>query len=100
MLEVLNSSGIPFAYHAWKKGEAPSLPFGVFVFVRSENFAADGIVYFQRNRYNVELYTRKKDTAHEEAVENVLDINGVYWEKSETYIESEKVFQILYEIEV
>lgn len=38
---VLDSSGIPFAYRAWKNGH--DLPFGVFYFERDNPFAADGI---------------------------------------------------------
>ena len=43
---VLDSSGIPFAYRAWKNGH--DLPFGVFYFERDNPFAADGIVYAKR----------------------------------------------------
>ena len=38
---VLDGSGIPFVYRAWKNGH--DLPFGVFYFERDNPFAADGI---------------------------------------------------------
>ena len=46
---VLDSSGIPFAYRAWKNGH--DLPFGVFYFERDNPFAADGIVYAKKTLY-------------------------------------------------
>lgn len=55
---VLDSSGIPFAYRAWKNGH--DLPFGVFYFERDNPFAADGIVYAKKTLYALELYTAEK----------------------------------------
>ena len=49
---VLDSSGIPFAYRAWKNGH--DLPFGVFYFERDNPFAADGIVYAKKTLYALE----------------------------------------------
>ena len=36
----------------------------------------------------------------EEQVEAVLDAHGLFYEKTETYIESEKLYEVLYEMEV
>ena len=46
----------------------------------------------------VELYTKVKSPDVERAVEAVL--NNIPFIKTETYLEDEKCFQILYEIEV
>ena len=56
---VLDSSGIPFAYRAWKNGH--DLPFGVFYFERDNPFAADGIVYAKKTLNALERYTAEKD---------------------------------------
>lgn len=95
---LLNGSGIRFVYHSWKT--PPKLPYGVFLAPFSNNFSADGVVYQAMSRYQIELYTAKKDPASEAAIERVLADAGLFWEKMETYIDTEKMFQILYECEV
>lgn len=97
---LLESTGLPVAYRSFPEGGAPALPFLCYYSPYTNNFAADGVAYATINHINVELYTQVKDPATEEKVEAALTQAGIYWEKSETYLEDEKCFQILYEIEV
>ena len=92
--------GLPSAYDHFVEGESPDPPFVVFLYPNSRNFAADGKVYFKANRLNIELYTDQKDISLEETVEDVLDGYGIFYEKSEVWIESEKLYEVLYEMEV
>ena len=48
----------------------------------------------------MELYTDYKDFALEQALEAVLKGMGLSWAKSETYIDSEKMHETVYETEV
>lgn len=95
---ILETSGLPVAYRAWPEGEAPELPYICYLVTGSSNFAADGQVYEKILRLQVELYTKFKDEALEDKVEQVL--SSFVWEATEEYIDSEKCYQILYEIEV
>ena len=97
---VLESTGLPVAYRAFPEGDAPALPFVCYHSPYTNNFAADGVAYAIINHVNVELYTQVKDPETEGKVEAALTGAGIYWEKSETYLEDEKCFQILYEFEV
>ena len=94
----LDTTGLPNTYNAWPPGEAPELPFICYRFRNSNNLHADGGVYYSGSSIDVELMTKVKDPEAEKKVENAL--TGIHWEKSEDYIESQKCFQILYEIEV
>ena len=47
----------------------------------------------------MELYTDIKDVSAEQAVEAVLDRHGIFYEKSETWIDSEKLYEVLYRFE-
>lgn len=94
----LKTAGLPVVYHSWPPGEAPAPPYLVFLMTRSNNFKADGRVYLPITRYQVELYTLAKDPEAEQAVEAALA--NIPWKKSETYLESEDLYEILYEIEV
>lgn len=100
IIELLEKSGLPFAYDHFVEGESPEPPFLVFLYPNSSNFAADGKVYFKKRKVNVELYTYLKDVELEEQVEAVLDECGLFYEKSEVWIESENLYEVLYQMEV
>ena len=93
---LLDTTGLPVAYHHFVSPPQP--PYIVYMFAYSSNFGADNKVYQKSPNYQVELYTTKKDLASEKLIEDVFDANDIYWDKTETYIESEGLYQVLYEI--
>lgn len=97
---MLQSTGIPFAYDHFAEGESPSPPFICYLLPGSDNFAADGQVYYRINQVRVELYTDSKDLTVEEKLEKALDDAGIFYNKSEVWIESEKLYEVLYSFEV
>lgn len=98
LLNILKSTGLKVAYNNFKT--PPSLPYLVYLFTDSDNVGADNKVYKKRNNYQVELYSKLKDMALEKLVEDALDENDIFYDKTETYIDSEGLYQILYEIQV
>ena len=98
--EMMQETGLPFAYHHFAEGEAPKPPFLLFLTEGEDTFGADNIMYHSFKRLNIELYTDEKSPDTEKAVEEILTSHGIYYSKSETYIESEKLYEILYETEV
>ena len=100
VLKMMDEMKLPYAYHHFVEGESPDPPFLVFLYPNSDNFAADGMVYFKVNRLNIELYTDLKDVELEETVEAMLDKHGIFYEKSEVWIESENLYEVLYQMEV
>ena len=100
VLKMMDEMKLPYAYHHFVEGESPDPPFLVFLYPSSDNFAADGMVYFKVNRLNIELYTDLKDVELEETVEAVLDKHGIFYDKSEVWIESENLYEVLYQMEV
>lgn len=97
---MLAEMNLPYAYDHFVEGESPDPPFLVFLYPGSNHFAADGKVYFKVKRLNIELYTDKKDVELEETVEAVLDRHGIFYGKSEVWIESENLYEVLYQMEV
>lgn len=83
-------------YHHFAEGESPEPPFICYLLPGSDNFSADGRVYYKINEVHIELYTDWKDLAVKQKVEDVLDEHGIYYNKSETWIESEKLYEVLY----
>ena len=96
LFNLLKSTGLPVAYHHFTSPPEP--PYIVYLFAYSSNFGADNKVHSQADNYQVELYTKTKDPAAEALIEDIFDEHDIYWEKSETYIDSEGLYQVLYEI--
>ena len=59
-------------------------------------------IIFQRkiNEIHIELYTDFKDLSVESKVESVLDKYGIFYDHTETWIESEKMYEVLYSFEM
>ena len=100
IVAMLEEAELPLAYDHFTEGESPDPPFLIFLFPRSNNFPADGRVYFKVDRLNVELYTDTKQPELEKRLEDILDSRGLFYEKSEIWIEDEKLYEVLYEMEV
>jgi len=98
LYNLLKSTGLPVAYNHFKN--PPSLPYIVYLFTFSNNLGADNKVYQKINNYKVELYSDKKDLVSEKLIEDLLDENEIFYDKTETYIESEKLYQVIYEIQI
>lgn len=100
LIEIMNKIGLPFAYDHFAEGESSDPPFICYLTPNSDNFAADGQVYYKINEIHIELYTDYKDLSAEQRIEAVLDQHGIFYEKSETWIESEKLYEVLYSFEM
>ena len=78
-VKILDSTGLPVAERSFPEVDAPELPFICYLTEGSNNFCADGVVYFSTKKISVELYTKRKDESIEEKVEQAL--SSFYWEK-------------------
>ncbi len=97
---MLDQTGLSHTYYSWPEKEAPALPYLLWYFPSSDNFAADDKVYKHIETLNLELYTKTKSFATEAAVEAVLDAWNLVWSREESYIESEQMYQVFYQMEV
>lgn len=100
---ILKATGYPVAYSHFTVTDtnpAPNPPFITYLVAYSSNMFADNKVYKKIDNVQVELYTNKKDLEVEKRLEDLLDSNEITYESTETWIESEKLFQKIYEIGV
>ena len=100
LLEMLQETTFPVAYDHFAEGESPEPPFICYLLPGTNHFAADGIAYFKINEVNIELYTDIKDLDVEQRLEAVLDQHGIFYAKSEVWIESERLYEVLYSFEL
>lgn len=98
LVSGLKKMGLPVAYSHYAEGDVPKSPYIVIQGMGSNNFSADGIVYHEIEDTNIELYCDKKDQETEKKISDFLTENKIYYEKTETYIESEKKIQTVFEI--
>ena len=97
LVKIIEEMGISFAYDHFAEGESPDPPFLCCLLPGSDNFAADGRVYYKMSEVRIELYTDFKDVSLEEKVTAVLDNHGIFYEQSEVWIEEEKLYEVAFE---
>ena len=98
LVAMLKEADLPFGYDHFAEGESPDPPFFVFLNPTEETFGADNIVYASFPDVNVELYTDNKNPMLEKRLQKIFNSHEVYWQKSETWIASERMYEVLYEL--
>lgn len=95
---LLKTLNIPVAYdHFVVTNEVTvSPPFILYRADDSNNFKAEDKVYMKNYKYIIDLVTDKKDVTKETAMETLLNSNNIPWDKTEDYIDTEKIYQIRY----
>lgn len=96
--DLLVTTGYPVAYDHFSSEQ--TAPYICYMTPYSNNFSADGIAYQKINHVQIELYTAKKDIAAESAVESALDGADIFYDKTETFVDSEKMYEIIFDCEV
>ena len=100
LVKLLEETGIPFAYDHFAEGESPDPPFICYLLPQSNNFSADGKVYLKVSSVNIELYTDSKDLSVVQKLEAVLDTHGIFYDTTAVWIESAKLYEVLYSFEM
>lgn len=97
---MIRGFGFPYAYHHFKQGSGQKPPFVVFFYPSINDLYADNINYQRISELDIELYTSNKDFDTEQMIESALTAAGFSFYKEENYIDSEKIWQIAYEMDV
>ena len=98
LFQALKSIGFPVSYGSFSSPVTP--PFITYQFAYSNDMMADNVNYVAIDDFQVELYTAKKDLVAEQKVQDKLKELGLPYRKFETYLDTEKMYQILYEIQI
>lgn len=99
---MLEGTGLPVAYNSFTEDEIKQnnikLPFICWLNISDNNFGADNKVYHTAHHVQIELYEEYRDAVNEGKVETALADR--FFTKNETYIDDQKMYEIIYEIEV
>lgn len=97
---MIDETGIQNAYYQFEDGRELAPPWICFRYPASDDVYADDSNYQYISALTIELYTPYKDFASERTIEGVLRSHGFSWAKSEAYVDDEKLYMTIYEMEV
>lgn len=98
--QIIAGIGLPYAYDHFDEDNAAEPPFICFFFEGSDDFTADNTNFQKIRPLTVELYTDNKDFSLENTVETALNAAGLVFSRNETYIDSERMYEVSYETEI
>lgn len=98
--EMLEATGYPVVYLAWRENEAPELPYICYYYPSMAPETADDTHHAQIYSLNVELYTKNKNFTIETLVESKLLDAGMVFTKEEDFLSDENMYEVLYMMEV
>lgn len=100
---MIAGTGLPNAYYAFPidpDNPAPDPPFITFYYSADADLLADNGNYVHVVVLTIELYTDNKDFDSESAIETALRGAGLAWDRTETWVDSERMFQTTYTTEI
>lgn len=97
---MIAGTQIPFAYNHFEEGAAPPPPFICFYYEGSQDLSADDTNYQKIRPLTLELYTDNKDFSTEGKVEAALNGAGLVFSRSETFIDSERLYEVVFQTTV
>lgn len=91
---------IPYAYYQFPEGTEQPTPFACFFYSGDNDMKADDANYQKIEHLIIEIYTDNKDFELEATVEGILASHGMVWSRDEEWIESERMLEVIYEMDV
>ena len=98
LVTILEPTGFPWTYHHWDTPPPP--PYGVYLSVRDNPFFADNRTYTFCAGIRLEVYSLERDTSLDDKVRAALDAAEIPYDTDYTFLESEGLYESIFEIEV
>ena len=95
---IAEAVGCDFSYYQFK--DKPEKPFITYYYGDSDDFMADNSNYIGIRPLVIEFYSEDKDFDNENIIEEMLKSFDMPFERSEVWIDSEKMYEISYNMEV
>lgn len=94
--KMIRDIGLPYSYYQFDNGTAVPPPFICYFYEGGNDVLADNSNYQKVETLIIELYTDAKDFIHESAIESALNGAGLVYSREETFIDSEKMYEVIY----
>ena len=98
LYDILCETHLPVAYQAFKPEENIKPPCITYAEAFSVNFGADNKMYSPFTR--IDIFYWDQLMGNESVLENVLNAHDIFWDKTVTWMNEEKVYQIIYEVTI
>lgn len=98
--EMVESIGLPYAYFEFPDDTPREPPFICYLYTDSDDMYADDQNYQDIRALVIELYTKQKDFAQEDAVRQVLNNHNLPFSQASDYISDERVYISTFTTEV
>ena len=98
--DMLDEMRLPVAYYSFETSLNVQYPFIVYYYGSSADKIADDTNYVKIDTLRIELYAQQVDFNLEEALEELLNENGIVYDKDRAYISQEHSWETIYESEV
>lgn len=95
---MIDGIKLPWRYSHFS--ETPDPPYIVYYFPSENDVFADNSNYANKRQMFIELFTVTKDFSTEATIESALRASGLSWYKQTDYLNDEKLYQTIYEMEV
>lgn len=96
LIQEMRDLGFPCTYHHY--ATPPEPPYTVVLYAYSDDMQADNHNYSEVGAYQLELYHTIKHPPSEKLIEGRLRELRLPYQKTEAYIESEGLYQIIYQV--
>jgi len=90
--------GLPCTYHSYK--DRPAIPFTTIVYANNNDLIADNQNYHDISNYQLEYYNKIKYPPDEQKIEDKLKELRLPYNKTEAFLESEGLRQVVYEFQL
>lgn len=97
---MIETVGLPYAYYQFPNDTPQAPPFLVFYYDNSDDLYADNKNYQRITELTIEFYSDNKDFYYESLIEDTLTASGLTYAKSEQWIDTEKMHETVYEMQV
>ena len=98
VITLLNTLDTPSFYDHAPVGT--SLPFIAIHSDQTDNFVADNGVYCEKWNFRIDLYSVEKSLDLEYSIKELLNNNGIAWQKSEQYLDDQSCWETEFDFEV
>lgn len=100
IVEMIKSMGLPWDYYQFDDDTAVAPPYLVYFFTANNDQYADNSNYQKIETLTIELYSDEKDYEDEAVIEAVLTNAGLTFTKAENWIDTERMYQEVYQADV
>ena len=94
--KMIKDIGLPYSYYQFNNDTAVAPPFICYFYTGDNDLLADNSNYQKIENLVVELYTDEKDFANEALIETALNDAGLVYSREESYLDSEKMYMVVY----